>query len=87
MSSFEIFQKTFYDAFVFAIICFIIFWLSTKVVWPKQLEGSDVEMALYFGVSIFLLSFVMMCMSGKYSNNPITNHASYTPWTWWKFKK
>jgi len=78
--------KTFYDAFVFAAICFIIFLISAQIVWTDKLEGAELDVSMYLGLSVFLMSFSMMCLSGKYFDNPITNHSSYTPWTWWKFK-
>ena len=69
----------------------------TSVVW-NVLVGSVISIYLLcpacvlfvtfsLAIFVFLLSIAMMCLSGKYFKNPVSNTRSYTPWTWWKLKE
>ena len=78
--------KLLFDALSFGGISFAILIVCSFIVFPPSLEDERYYFCAFFGTFISILSIVMMLLSGKYSNRPISNRSSYTPWTWWRLK-
>lgn len=84
---YQIMGKLLFDAVVFGFICFIFLLVAAFIVFPKPIKGYEFHMSGSLAIFVFLLSIAMMCLSGKYFKNPVSNTRSYTPWTWWKLKE
>ena len=78
--------KLLLDAFSFCGISLGILIICSFIVLPPSLKDERYEFCGFFATFITLLSIAMMVLSGKYSNKPISNRSSYTPWTWWRLQ-
>tara|TARA_B100001093_G_C26362739_1_gene815245 strand:- start:298 stop:558 length:261 start_codon:yes stop_codon:yes gene_type:complete len=78
--------KLLFDSISFGGISFLVLLISSFMVFPPSLKGERYYIVGYFSTFICVLSLVMMLLSGKYSNRPISNTSSYTPWTWWRLQ-
>lgn len=76
-----------YDALSFGLLIFVCSIISSYVVIPSSLQNSRLEYSAHISLTIIILSIVMMIFSGKYSDKPVQNTRSMTPWTWWKLDK
>lgn len=80
------FFKLMFDALSFGGISFGVLIVCSFIVFPPSLKDERYQFCGFFGTFIALLSIAMMLLSGKYSNRPVSNRRSYTPWTWWRLE-
>ena len=75
-----------YDASLLGFCMFISIFISFFIIKPFKDKLVNFKLSLSLGLSVLLLSLLMMHFSGKYYNKPIQNTESKTFWTWWKIK-
>ena len=76
-----------YDSVALGFFMYLSIFLSFYIIKPfTDSKISMNKISISLGLSVSILSFIMMFFSGKYFNNPIQNSNSKTFWTWWKIK-
>jgi uncharacterized membrane-anchored protein len=76
-----------FDSFIFASFIFICSIIASFICVPKAIADDKWRYGLNLALLVFILSIFMMVLSRKYSDNPVQNSRSRTPWTWWTLKK